>query len=391
MGRFLAWTACLGILWGAGAGQVRAESGAALWPLPGPGTKVVAEGVAPPAVTAASAVLIDAATGQVLFAKNPHERRHPASTTKIMTAVLALEMGRLDDAVVVSRRAARTEGSSMDLRAGDRYRLRDLLAGLLLVSGNDAATAIAEHIAGSVDSFAVLMTAKARSLGLADTRFRNPHGLTEQGHYSSAYDLAMMARYALAHPGFADLVCRGHAAACGTDRQGREVVQDLFNTNRLLFAYQWADGVKTGTTSAAGHCLVSSATRYGQRLIAVVLASQDRWSDSVRLLDFGFRHFAVRTLAPAGEVVARVPVRGGESAVVGATPAWDVTMAIPRRDLGRVRTVIDSQPVVQAPVRKGQRIGSLTVLGAAGEVQARVPLLAVVDVPRLPWWRRLWP
>lgn len=361
----------------------------AVWPRVLPGSRAAAPGERPPHISASAAVLIDATTGQILYERRAHEKRPPASTTKIMTAILALEMGRLDDTVTVSAHAADTEGSSMYLRAGDRYPLRDLLAGLLLVSGNDAAEAIAEHIAGSVADFAILMTARARTLGLDDTRFRNPHGLTEPGHYSSAFDLAMMARHALRDERFADLVCRGHAEACGTDRSGRTILQDLYNTNRLLFSYQWADGVKTGTTAAAGNCLVASATRYGQRLISVVLDSGDRWGDSVRLLEYGFRNYALRNLAPAGEVVARVPVRGARTTAVEATPAWDVTLALPRRALGAVRTAIYVNPHLEAPVASGQRIGSLTVLGPEGEVWARVPLLAAHPVPRAPWWHRL--
>lgn len=359
------------------------------WPRVLSGSRAPRAAEPAPSVGAAAAVLLDATTGQILFEKRAHERRPPASTTKIMTAILALEMGRLDETVTVSARAAHTEGSSMYLRPGDRYPLRDLLAGLLLVSGNDAAVAIAEHIGGSVENFAILMTARARSLGLEDTRFRNPHGLTEGGHFSSAFDLAMMARHALGDRRFSDLVCRGHAEACGVDRAGGRIVQDLLNTNRLLFSYQWADGVKTGTTAAAGNCLVASATRYGQRLIAVVLDSPDRWGETARLLDWGFRNYALRTFAPAGEAVALVPVRGGRVDAVQAAPAWDVTMAVPRRDLAAVRTAIDRDPNLRAPVARGQRVGSLTVLGPRGTVWARVPLIARAAVERAPWWQRL--
>lgn len=342
-----------------------------------------------PHVTADAAVLIDAVTGRVLYEKNAHRERDPASTTKIMTALLALEMGNLDDVVTVSPWAAGTEGSSMSLKPGDRYRLGELLKGLLLVSGNDAATAIAEHLAGSERDFGILMTARARELGLDHSRFRNPHGLTEPGHYSSAYDLARIARQALRLPGFADLVCRGRAESCGVDAAGRAKVQSLWNTNRLLFSYQWADGVKTGTTAAAGNCLVASASRHGQQLIAVVLHSDDRWSDARYLLDDGFRRFALRNPAPAGTVIHLAPVRGARARRVALTPARDLNLVVERRDLGRLRTVVNVDPDLRAPLPAGAPAGSLTVL--AGEtVLGRVPLVTKEAVPLAPWWLRLW-
>lgn len=343
----------------------------------------------PPYVTADAAVLLDAVTGRVLYEKNARQERDPASTTKVMTALLALEMGNPDDVVTVSPWAAGTEGSTMHLKPGDRYALGELLKGLLLVSGNDAAAAIAEHLAGSERDFGILMTARARELGLDHSRFRNPHGLTEPGHYSSAYDLARIAREALRLPGFADLVCRGRAESCGVDAAGRAKVQSLWNTNRLLFSYQWADGVKTGTTAAAGNCLVASASRYGQQVIAVVLHSDDRWRDALRLLDWGFGRFALRNPAPAGTVIHLAPVRGARARRVALTPAHDLNLVVERRDLGRLRTVINVNPDLRAPLPAGAPAGSLTVL--AGEtVLGRVPLVTMDAVPLAPWWLRLW-
>lgn len=341
----------------------------------------------PPPVTADAAVVVEAVTGRVLYDRNAGQERDPASTTKIMTAILALEMGNPEETVVVSPWAAGTPGSTMYLKPGDRYTLGDLLKGLLLVSGNDAATAIAEHLAGSERDFAVLMTARARSLGLHHTRFRNPHGLTEPGHYSSAYDLAQMARHALRLPGFAELVCRGYAEACGTDARGRSLPQSLWNTNALLFSYQWADGVKTGTTAAAGNCLVASASRGGMQLIAVVLHSDDRWGDARRLLDWGFRHYALRLVAPAGAVVARAPVRGGR-APAELTPARDLHLVVERADLARLRTALEPPPPLRAPVPAGTPAGRLAVY-AGDRLLDAVPLAVRRPVPAAPWWRRL--
>lgn len=345
-------------------------------------------GKAKPDVTADAAILIDAETGQVLYEKNAHQRRDPASTTKIMTALLAFEYGKLNDEVVISRRAALTPGSSMYLRRGERYRLGDLLKGLMLVSGNDAAEAIAEHIAGSGGDFAILMTARAREMGLRETRFRNPHGLTQRGHYTSAHDLAMITREALMRRDFADLVCTAEGSACGSDQKGKQIMKHFRNTNQLLFSYQWADGVKTGTTAAAGRCLVASATKYGQQLISVVLHSNDRWGDSRRLLDYGFATYTLRNFAPAGEVVRHVPVRGGVAKTVAVTPEAHLTLVVKRDDIPRIRTVINTAPQLDAPVTAGERVGSLTVL-LDGEVLGRTPLITAAAVRKAPPWQGL--
>jgi len=242
---------------------------------------------APPApkVDAEAAVLMDAATGRILYAINPEAYMYPASTTKMMTALVALEKGELDSVVTISSRAAGVEGSSLELRAGDRLTLRDLIQGMMIVSGNDAAVAVAEHIASSVPAFVDLMNARADKLGLGQTHFANPHGLPDpNNHYSSAKDLAIIAAEALKNPEFARM-----AAA-------REYTVPLLNrpylrvatTNRFLKTYPGATGVKTGSTQAAGDCLVASARRGNVRLIAVLLNDDERWKDAVKLMNYGF-------------------------------------------------------------------------------------------------------
>lgn len=238
-----------------------------------------------PRVTAAAALLVDG-DGAVLWQRHARRRMAPASTTKIMTAVLALELGRLDDLVVVSRRAATGRGSRLGLRERERYRLEDLLVGMLVRSGNDAAVAVAEHIAGTVEGFVRLMNEKAAGLGAKDTHFVTPHGLDRPGHYTTAADMALMAHHAMAHPAFAEIVGSRERVVAPEGGNGREKL--LRNTNKLLWRYAWADGVKTGTTPRAGRCLIASATRDGHRLIAVVFRSANRWQDAVRLLNYGF-------------------------------------------------------------------------------------------------------
>ncbi|MBX6349934.1 MAG: D-alanyl-D-alanine carboxypeptidase [Clostridia bacterium] len=350
-------------------------------PAPGaPGEAPAAAKEPPPRVTADAYVLMDLASGRVLAQRNAHERRAPASTTKIMTAVLAFELGRPDDVVVVSPAAAATPGSSAHLRPGDRYRLRDLVLALLLRSGNDAAVAIAQHLAGSVSAFAGLMNDEARLLGLRDTRFQNPHGLTAPGHYTSAYDLARLARYAMAFPEFRAAVARSEAEIRGQDAGGREIVRRLRNTNRLL-AYGWVTGVKTGTTAAAGDCLVASGEREGESLVAVVLHSDDRWSDALALLDWGFREFEERTLATVDAPVARLPVVGGTRAAVAVRPAADLRLAVSRLEAPEVRVSLELPARVEAPVAAGAYLGRL-VAWAGSERLGDVPLVAGETVAR---------
>lgn len=235
-----------------------------------------------PAVTAQAAIVSDVTSGQVLAEKNAHQRLAPASTTKIATALVALQQGQLEEQIVIPE-SALIEGAQMGLSPGQVVTLEELLYGLLLPSGNDAAMAIAQHIGGSVDGFVAMMNQEAEALGLTDTHFANPHGLDAPDHYSSAYDLMVMARQALANPTFARIVSTPEYTFRG---------RRLTNRNELLGNYPGADGVKTGTTSTAGECLVASATRQGHQVLVVVLGSQDRYGDASTLLNYYFDHYA---------------------------------------------------------------------------------------------------
>lgn len=239
----------------------------------------------PPAIQAGAVVLMEAKTGKVLYAKNAHRVLPPASTTKIMTAILAIEEGDLRDEVWVGPRAARERGSSMHLTRGERRTLEELLYGLLLPSGNDAAVAIAEHIAGTEWGFAQMMTEKAKRIGLKNTGFQNASGLPAYGHYSTAYDLAVLTRYALQNRVFARIVRTKVKTVPGP---GKGSTRRLRNNNRLLWDYKYATGVKTGYTSSAGSCLVASATKNGKTLIAVILRSAQRFTGAERLFEYGF-------------------------------------------------------------------------------------------------------
>ena len=250
----------------------------------------------PPQLTARAALLADARTGLILLEQNAHKRLPPASTTKIMTALIALEQGDLADVVTVPQMALATSQATMGLQPGEEVTLEDLLYGLLLVSANDAALTIAVHIGGSVEGFVALMNERAAALGLTDTHFVNPHGLDDPQHFTSAADLLTLTREALSNPDFARIVATPEATVAG---------RPLVNTNQLLETYEGADGVKTGTTDAAGECLVASATREAGQAIVVVLGSNDRYADAEALLDFYFEHYGWRPLVMPSNRLSR--------------------------------------------------------------------------------------
>lgn len=241
-----------------------------------------------PDTSAAAACLIDAEDNAVLYGKDENRIMHPASTTKIMTAIIALESGKLDEPLVISQYAVNTEPSSLGLKVGDRITLREALAGMLLVSGNDAAVAVAETVAGSVPDFARLMNEKAQELGAYNTHFVNPHGLTAQGHYSTAHDMAVIAAYAMKNPLFREMVGRTSYNMKYMDGSTKYVT----TTNRFLKSgFPGANGIKTGFTNAAGDCLVASATRGLKTMIAVFYNDDYRWDDAQVWLEFGFSFY----------------------------------------------------------------------------------------------------
>lgn len=338
----------------------------------------VAEG-APPAISAGSAILMDAKTGQILYDKQARNRGAPASTTKILTAIIAIESGHLEDEVKVSAKAAGTPGSSMHLYTGQMISMRELLAGLMLRSGNDAAVAIAEHLAGSVESFADLMNQKARLLGAFDSHFRNPNGLSAAGHYTTAFDLAWITRYALLNPVFAELVSTKETAIEWLDRSGREQDRNLRNTNKLLWMFEEADGVKTGTTGEAGPCLVSSATRGNQKLIAVVLHDHSRWFDSMTLLKYGFDAFDLYQYAEEGDILSALPVEQGLKDCVDAAVASSAALAVRTDDYTAVTVELDLPEQIKAPVYRGQKIGEI-VFYIRDKAVKTVDVVALQDI-----------
>lgn len=239
------------------------------------------------AITADSAVAIDADTGEILFQKNAFQIKAPASTTKILTAILAIESGRLEELVTVSKRAAAVGESSIYLRTHDQLVLSELVHGALIKSGNDACVAIAEHLSPSEDEFVGMMNFKAQLLGAYNTTFYNTNGLPHRSHLTTAYDLAIIARYALQNPIFSKIVSTKEYTLQWTTPSSRTVY--IRNTNKLLWTFPGATGVKTGTTNQAGNCLVASAKQDNHHIISVVLNSQNRYGDAQKLLEYGFQ------------------------------------------------------------------------------------------------------
>ncbi|MEK3721730.1 D-alanyl-D-alanine carboxypeptidase family protein [Paenibacillus sp. FSL H8-0034] len=257
---------------------------------------------AAPAISthAETAALIDVRSGRVLYSKQGDKQMRIASLTKIMTAIVAVEQGKLSDSVKVGKNAFGKEGSSIYLKLNEEMSLHHLLYGMMLRSGNDAATAIAEHVGGTVEGFAYLMNEKARMIGMEHSSFKNPSGLDEEGHYSTANDMAKLAAYSLRNPQFQEIVKTKLKKAPNPNEAWDYT---WLNKNKMLQLYDGADGVKTGYTKLAMRCLVSSATRGGQQLAVVTLNDGDDWADHAKLLDYGFANYPLLPLVNKGDVI----------------------------------------------------------------------------------------
>ena len=338
--------------------------GAAVLTLPAPAVS----GAEEPAVTAKGAVLMEAATGRVLWSQNGEERLPMASTTKIMTALLTLEQPGLDEMFTVNAQAIRVEGTSMGLTEGSQATLRTLAAGMLLASGNDAANAAAVRVAGTQADFVMMMNRRAAQLGMKDTNFETPSGLDGQSHYSTAADMALLARVALENPDFRSLCSQTSLKLCyGNPPYDRW----LANHNRLLKEYPGCIGLKTGFTKKAGRCLVSAAEREGVTLICVTLSDPNDWRDHTALLDWGFSRVR-RTELPGPWTVA---VTGGEGESVTVSPGESPAVCVLEEELPRITWSVELPPFLYAPVEPGQPVGTARCL-LDGREYAAIPLIA---------------
>lgn len=331
--------------------------------------------------SASAAVLMDGESGRVLYAYNAHERRPIASITKLMTALVAAELcPDLSAEVTVRREWTGIEGSSMYLKPGEKLTVEDLLYGLLLSSGNDAAAAIAGFCCGTQEAFVAKMNEKAAVLGMADTSFANPSGLDDEGHWSTAHDMALLARAVLE---------REELSAIAATRTATVAGRYLANHNKLLWRYEGCTGLKTGYTDSAGRTLVSSAERDGQTLIAVTLNAPNDWVDHANLLDYGFETYPCR-LALEGEERWLVPCGGGLCPVAAVSAGTDVHYPLAEGEHFTLELSLPEQ--VQAPVAAGTQLGTARLV-LEGETVLTVPLICADGVPdnRAPasWLARL--
>lgn len=314
--------------------------------------------LAPPKLSARSAILIDGETRQVLFQANSDERLPNASTTKILTAIVVLEKASLADRVVVSERAATTSEQSIWLKAGEMLTVEQLLYALLVQSANDAAVALAEHVGGSVEGFVEMMNQKAEEIGATSSHFVNPHGLDQKDHYTTARDLAIITAYAMENPEFRKII---NTQSYEIPWPGNPYPRVCENHNKLLKIYPYANGVKTGYTNTAGKCLVGSAEKDGHLLISVVLNDNSFFEDSAALLEYGFEEFMQVDFVAEGDPILEVRVGEVPERRVKGISGESLSRLV-RKDkaLEAINGVVQFHQRVPFPVSRGERLGTIT-------------------------------
>ncbi len=312
-----------------------------------------------PNVDAQSAILMDYKTGRVLFAKNENEPLAMASTTKIMTAILAIENGNLEDTVKVSKNATKVPPVKMFLKENEEIKLKELLYALMLQSSNDAAVAIAEHISKDVETFCNAMTNKAKEIGAKDTVFRTPNGLDSLDHHSTAYDMALITRYALNNKDFMDII-NTRQVSFKTNLSSYNIT----NKNRLLSEFDGANGVKTGYTGKAGHCFVGSATQNDMTLISVVLASgwgqkgkEQKWIDTKNILNYGFKNFSYEKILSKEDCQETISIKKGTKDTMSLYYENDISLPISKDEKENISIKLDYIKTLEAPVQKDQKVG----------------------------------
>lgn len=334
------------------------------------------------AISAQKAIVMDASTGRILYEKDADSRSLIASTTKIMTALIICEQCNVLDRMQIPKEAVGIEGSSMYLKEGEILTLQDLLYGMMLHSGNDAAMALAIYCAGTVEGFAQLMNDKARTLGMNGSHFENPNGLDSPNHYSTARDLAVLTAYAMKNPIFVQTV------STKTVTIGQ---RSLRNHNKLLWQIDGAEGVKTGYTKAAGRILVSSAQRQGRRLIAVTINDGNDWADHKALLEDGFSKFTIRKIVSKGEMLGTRAIFGGTEQQVQILAAEDFSYALSEGEEPEI--VLSGPDFAYAPVTGGMEAGYAYVC-IGQDVIGKIPVVYKNSVQqvvpeRLSFWKRL--
>jgi len=314
-------------------------------------------------VNATAAILIDADTGKILFQKNPHEKHYPASTTKVLTALIALGKGDLTQKITVPDNFVNAGEAGIWLEPGETQTLEDMLYALLLRSANDAAQLIAIGIAGSQEAFVQMMNEKTVAMGLVDSHWTNPHGLHDKDHYTSVYDMAYIARVALQNSVFNQIIVTHERQLPWGDNEYNRVV---YNRNQFLSYYPYADGIKTGYTTEAGSCLVASATKDGMRLIGVVFDCNGMYDQMADLMDYGFNNFERKKIASAGDTFGQAQISGAKIDSVDAVLKEDVYVVLPKdtKDLPIAQVLL--QDKLNAPVTQADAVGSVTYKDTQG-------------------------
>ncbi len=343
----------------------------------------------PPQIAGSSYVLMDPKSGRIIMEENSHERLPPASLTKMMTAYIVereLDEGRIamSDMVPISVTAWKTEGSRTFVREGTQVSVEDLLRGVIIQSGNDASVALAEFVAGSEDAFVDIMNQQAQLLGMKDTNFENATGLPSPDHFSTAYDLAMLAQAIINdYPENYPLYAEKHFTYNNIRQPNR---------NSLLWRDDSVDGLKTGHTEEAGYCLVASAKRNDTRLIAVVMgtnSSEARAQEIQKMLNYGFRYYESERLFQSGQELIEARVWGGQTDQLSVGMTEDVYVTIPRGSRNDLESTVDLDSVIKAPIKVGDELGRVKV-SYSGEVLVDQPVLALTEVPEGGFFKRIW-
>jgi len=326
-------------------------------------------------VDAKGAILIDYETGRILWEKNSNEPLPMASTTKIMTAITAIESGNLSDTVTASGRAASAPPTKMKLTKGEKITLKNLLYALMLQSSNDAAVAIAEHIGTTVENFCNEMTEKAKEIGAKNTVFKTPNGLDSENHHSTAYDMALIARYALKNETFREIITT-RSVSFKSDKKSYSVT----NKNRLLSEFAGANGVKTGFTGKAGHCFVGSAKRGDLWLISTVLASgwgnkgkEQKWVDTKKILTYGFKNYEYQTPFSKNQPIDEIPVKKSNESTLRLLLKDGLKVCIKKDGTEKINIIKKVPGEITAPVKKGQTVGT-------AEIYINSSLIAKIDI-----------
>lgn len=328
------------------------------------------------APSAKSAILIDQVTGRVLYSSNPNEELPMASTTKIMTALIVLEEADLNKKIKVKEKYVGIEGSSIYLQKDEEISIRDLLYGLMLRSGNDAATALAFEVGGSNEEFTKLMNKKAKEIGALNSNFRNAHGLHEEGHFTTSYDLALITREAMKHEEFREI---SKAKTWKADRDENNL---FYNKNKTLWQYEGGNGGKTGFTKAAGRCLVSSASRNGIDLISVVINDGNWFNDCYSLMDYGFENYSSFVIHSKDQFIKSIDLLDGNKEKVNAVTKSELIIPLRKEERDKIKIVTKLPHNLSAPIEKGASLGYLQVL-LDGELISTTELVSKSKIGKL--------